>query len=123
MLIQVGTEEVLENDAELVHQSAAKAKVDATLTRYYGMFHVFQILGEITPESREAWSEVTSFIAMKFLHEKQEVLQKLPVSTFVIRPGNESRQDRKRTISWISVIENGMKRVNIYGWIYLSIIL
>lgn len=90
MLIQVGTEEVLESDAELVYQRAVKAQVDATLTRYYGMFHVFQILGEITPESREAWNEVNSFIAMKFLHEKQEVLQKLPVSTFVIRSSNES---------------------------------
>ena len=89
ILIQVGTEEVLESDSELVYQHAVKAGVDATLTRYYGMFHVFQILGDIVPESREAWNEVNSFIAHKFLHEKPEVLQQLPASTFVIRDGSE----------------------------------
>lgn len=102
MLIQVGTEEVLESDSELVYQSAVKAGVDATLTRYFGMFHVFQILGDVAPESREAWNEVNSFIAHKFLHAKQEVLKQLPAPSFVIRPGNESVRVLKKS-------ENGVQ--------------
>ena len=102
MLIQVGTEEVLESDSELVYQSAVKAGVDATLTRYFGMFHVFQILGDVAPESREAWNEVNSFLAHKFLHAKQEVLKQLPAPSFVIRPGNESVRVLKKS-------ENGVQ--------------
>ena len=67
MLIQVGTAEILESDSEIVYQKAAAAGVDATLTRYYGMFHVFQILGDALPESANAWEEVRQFIAKKFL--------------------------------------------------------
>lgn len=89
MLIQVGTDEVLESDSELVYQSAVKAGVDATLTRYYGMFHVFQILGDASAESVEAWNEVSAFIGAKFLHEKPEALKQRPVPTFVIRPSDE----------------------------------
>ena len=79
-----------------------KAGVDATLTRYFGMFHVFQILGDVAPESREAWNEVNSFIAHKFLHAKQEVLKQLPAPSFVIRPGNESVRVLKKS-------ENGVQ--------------
>ncbi len=89
MLIQVGTEEVLESDSELVYQRAEKDGVDATLTRYCGMFHVFQILGDFVPESREAWNEVALFIAEKFLHDKADALKSLSVSGFVTLPGNE----------------------------------
>ena len=67
MLIQVGTAEILESDSEIVYQRAMAAHVDATLTRYYGMFHVFQILGDALPESANAWEEVRLFIAKKFL--------------------------------------------------------
>ena len=94
MLIQVGTEEVLESDSELVYQRAEKDGVDATLTRYYGMFHVFQILGDFVPESREAWNEVALFIAEKFLHDKANALKSLSASGFVTLPGNESVEVR-----------------------------
>ena len=67
MLIQVGTAEILESDSEIVYQRAIAAGVDATLTRYYGMFHVFQILGDALPEGATAWEEVRQFIAKKFL--------------------------------------------------------
>ena len=67
MLIQVGTDEILESDSEIVYRHAVDAGVDATLTRYYGLFHVFQIFGDALPESRHAWEEVRQFIALKFL--------------------------------------------------------
>ena len=68
MLIQVGTAEVLESDAEIVYQKAAAAGVDATLTRYAGQFHDFQVfMADILPEAVAAWDEVQMFIAQKFL--------------------------------------------------------
>lgn len=67
MLIQVGTDEILESDAELVYKQALQAGVDATLTRYYGLFHVFQIFGDILPEGKHAWEEAAAFIRAKFL--------------------------------------------------------
>ncbi len=67
MLIQVGTDEILESDSEQVYQRAVNAGVDATLTRYYGLFHVFQLLGNAVPESRNAWNEVKEFIVIKFM--------------------------------------------------------
>ena len=67
MLIQVGTDEILESDSEIVYRHAVEAGVDATLTRYYGLFHVFQIFGDALPESRHAWEEVKAFIQAKFL--------------------------------------------------------
>lgn len=67
LLIQVATNEMLESDSERVYQRAIAAGVDATLTRYYGLFHVFQILGDALPESKNAWKEVETFMAQKFL--------------------------------------------------------
>jgi acetyl esterase/lipase len=61
MLIQVGTYEVLESDAVTVFEKAKTAQVDVTLTRYEGMFHVFQCLPNL-PESKLAWKEVELFI-------------------------------------------------------------
>lgn len=66
MLIQVGTHEILESDSVTVYEKAASAGVDATLTRYDGMFHVFQLGGNLLKESRAAWTEVGSFIKEHF---------------------------------------------------------
>lgn len=63
MLIQVGTWEVLESDSLTVYQKAKAKGVDVTLTRYEGMFHVFQMGGDLIPESKTAWQEVESFIS------------------------------------------------------------
>ncbi|MBP7508745.1 MAG: alpha/beta hydrolase [Prolixibacteraceae bacterium] len=61
MLIQVGTHEVLESDAITVYEKAKAKGVNVTLTRYEGMFHVFQIFGNFK-ESRMAWKEVAEFL-------------------------------------------------------------
>jgi epsilon-lactone hydrolase len=64
MLIQVGTYEVLESDAINVAEKAQKAGVDVTLSRYEGMFHVFQHV-QFIPESKRAWKEVENFIGRR----------------------------------------------------------
>lgn len=66
MLIQVGTYEVLESDSLTVYKKAAMQGVDVRLTRYEGMFHVFQLFGNIIPESRLAWTQVEEFLHEHF---------------------------------------------------------
>ncbi len=66
ILIQVGAHEILESDAITVYEKAKSAGVDVTLTRYEGMFHVFQIFGDFIPEVREAWEEVSDFLRWQF---------------------------------------------------------
>lgn len=66
MLIQVGTYEVLESDSETVYNKAKAANVDVTLTKFVGMFHVFQLAGNIIPESKYAWEEVKEFVLKHF---------------------------------------------------------
>jgi epsilon-lactone hydrolase len=65
MLIQVGTYEILESDAVTVFEKAKAVHVEATLSRYEGMFHVFQSFQNL-PESKRAWNEVTLFIGRYF---------------------------------------------------------
>lgn len=62
LLIQVGTNEVLESDAITVYDKAKAAGVNATLTRYPEMFHVFQLVPGL-PEAKLAWWEVGHFIS------------------------------------------------------------
>lgn len=61
MLIQVGTWEMLESDSLTVYKKAKKAHVNATLEKYPGMFHVFQMY-PILPESKHAWKKIGEFI-------------------------------------------------------------
>lgn len=62
MLMQVGTHEVLLSDTLTVAEKAKKQKVKVKLSIYEGMFHVFQMAGDLIPESKAAWKEVGSFI-------------------------------------------------------------
>lgn len=78
MLIQVGTHEVLQSDSEIVYQHALSAGVDATLTRYYGLFHVFQLFGDALPESANAWQEVQDFMTRVFLPPADSVARQKP---------------------------------------------
>lgn len=66
MLIQVGTYEVLESDSVTVYQKAKAAGVDVVLTKYEGMFHVFQLAGSLLPESKQAWQEVSEYLIATF---------------------------------------------------------
>ncbi|MCQ2612340.1 MAG: alpha/beta hydrolase [Treponemataceae bacterium] len=62
MLIQVGTWEVLQSDSRTIYQNAKAQGVDATLQEYEGMYHVFQQVGDLIPESKEAWKEIGLFL-------------------------------------------------------------
>jgi epsilon-lactone hydrolase len=66
MLIQVGTYEILESDSLSVFEKAKAAGVDVKLTRYNGMFHVFQMAGNMMPESKAAWAEVSAFLTEQY---------------------------------------------------------
>ncbi|MEG1256530.1 alpha/beta hydrolase [Clostridium sp.] len=62
MLMQVGTHEVILSDTLTVAQKAKEQDVEVKLSVYEGMFHVFQVAGDLIPESKEAWNEVGDFI-------------------------------------------------------------
>lgn len=66
MLMQVGTYEVIESDSLTVYEKAKNDGVDVRLTRYFGMFHDFQMLFSLFPESKKAWKEVEKFIIETF---------------------------------------------------------
>ncbi len=62
MLMQVGTHEVLLSDTLTVAEKAKNQDVKVKLSVYEGMFHVFQMAGDLIPESKAAWKEVGAFI-------------------------------------------------------------
>lgn len=69
MLIQVGTHEMLLDDAKAVAKKAKEQGVLVRFSIYEGMFHVFQMSGTAVPESKKAWEEVGAF-----LHRMEEVV-------------------------------------------------
>jgi acetyl esterase/lipase len=62
LLIQVGSEEILLDDAILLAEQAKADNVDVTLKVWDGMWHVWPILGELIPESKMAFEEIRQFI-------------------------------------------------------------
>ncbi|MEG2288450.1 MAG: alpha/beta hydrolase [Clostridium sp.] len=62
MLMQVGTHEVLLSDTLTVAERANAQNGNVKLSVYEGMFHVFQMVGDMIPESKDAWNEVSNFI-------------------------------------------------------------
>lgn len=58
MLIQSGTYEVLESNSDMIYENALANGVDVTLTKYEGMWHMFQLFGDLFPESTAAWKQV-----------------------------------------------------------------
>ena len=39
-----------------------EAGVDCKLSKFIGMFHVFQMFGNLIPEAKEAWEEIYQFV-------------------------------------------------------------
>jgi epsilon-lactone hydrolase len=62
LLIQVGTWEILESDSLMIHKNALEAGVPSTLQRFEGMFHVFQLVGGPSKESKAALEDVYIFM-------------------------------------------------------------
>lgn len=63
LLVQVGSEEILLGDAQLLVQAATAAGVDARLEVSDGMFHTWSVIAPHLPESQVALDSLTRFIA------------------------------------------------------------
>lgn len=61
-LVQVGTLEVLYDDATRLVEKAKASGVDARLSEYEGAFHVFQQMAARTPEATAALEEIGTFL-------------------------------------------------------------
>lgn len=61
LLIQVGSNEILLDDAHLAHTKALAGNVEVVLEVYEDMPHVFQLLNML-PESRQAKKRISDFI-------------------------------------------------------------
>ena len=66
LLIQVGSNEMLLSDSEIVAAKARDEGVRLRLTVYEGMFHVFQMAYTAIPESKKAWMEAGRFFEAIF---------------------------------------------------------
>lgn len=62
MLIQVGSDEVLLDDARLLAERASAAGVAVTLQTWPGMIHVWHMFHPILPEGGEAIGQVCAFL-------------------------------------------------------------
>lgn len=62
LLIQVGSYEILLDDAVKVAEKARKSGVNVKITIYEGMSHDFQLLIPTLEESKNAWKEIKEFI-------------------------------------------------------------
>lgn len=62
LLIQVGSDEVLLDDAIRLNKIAKKAGVDSKLEVWNGQVHVWQLMSKLIPEARQALQSVGTFI-------------------------------------------------------------
>ncbi len=63
LLIQVGGDEVLLDDALRLHEAAKAAGVDSTLEVWDGMMHVWHLMAKIIPEGKLAIKAMADFMA------------------------------------------------------------
>ncbi len=62
LLIQVGSDEVLLDDAVRLNKFAKKAGVDTTLEVWHGQVHVWQLMSRLIPEAHQAIHSIGTFI-------------------------------------------------------------
>ena len=62
LLIQIGKEEILLDDARGLHERAVKAGLDVSFTIWPGMWHVWHLYAPFLPEARLAIAEIGSFV-------------------------------------------------------------
>jgi epsilon-lactone hydrolase len=62
LLIQVGSEEILLDDARTLAEKAQAAGVDVTLKVWDGLWHVWHALGDLIPENQRAFKEIGQFV-------------------------------------------------------------
>jgi acetyl esterase/lipase len=61
LFIQVGSDEILLDDSILLAEKAKADGVEVTLKIHDNMWHVWMILGELIPESKKAFEEISQF--------------------------------------------------------------
>ncbi len=66
LLIQTGTAEIILDDSTRFAEKAEKDGVKVILDLWPGMFHVFQIFGNLMPESKKALEKIGDFIKENF---------------------------------------------------------
>lgn len=66
LLIQTGTAEILLDDSTRFAQKAVKQGVTVDLDLWDNMFHVFQIYGNLIPESKKALKKIGDFAKSNF---------------------------------------------------------
>ncbi|MHA1482582.1 MAG: alpha/beta hydrolase [Candidatus Heimdallarchaeaceae archaeon] len=66
LLIQTGTSEILLDDSTLFAQKAVEQGVTVDLDLWDNMFHVFQIFGNLIPESKKALKKIGEFAKANF---------------------------------------------------------
>jgi len=66
LLIQVGTDEILLDDAARCAENARQAGVDVTLEIWDEMFHVFQLIGFL-PETKKAMAQIAEFVSQNLV--------------------------------------------------------
>jgi acetyl esterase/lipase len=62
LMIQAGSEEVLLDDSRLLAEKARAEGVSVTLKVWDGLWHVWHALGDLIPESRMAFDEISQFV-------------------------------------------------------------
>lgn len=62
LLIQVGSEEILLDDARRLADKARAAGVEVSLQVWDGLWHVWHALGDLIPETGQALAEIDQFI-------------------------------------------------------------
>lgn len=65
LLIQVGSDEILLDDARRLAEKAHANGVDVTLRIWEGLWHAWHALGGLTPESEQAFQEIHTFLQEK----------------------------------------------------------
>jgi acetyl esterase/lipase len=65
LLIQVDSGEVLLDDAKMLANKAKADGVNVTLKIWDGMWHVWQALGGLLPESKKAFEEIKQFMTLQ----------------------------------------------------------
>ena len=66
MLIQVGSDEVLLDDARRTAAKATAAGVVVELRVWEGLWHCWQVLGTMVPENKATMAEVAAFLRSRF---------------------------------------------------------
>jgi epsilon-lactone hydrolase len=62
LLIVVGTDEIMLDDARAFARKAKEAQAEVTLGEWEGMVHCFPLFAPLIPEATEAWAQICTFI-------------------------------------------------------------